>query len=58
LFKLKDLDPTESDLRAFGTIGAVDIAHPYMRETVQSMTARMGLPPLVLDIRAPEPVEA
>ncbi|MEV7231977.1 hypothetical protein AB0M79_33960 [Polymorphospora sp. NPDC051019] len=57
LFKVKDeVNPTESDLRAFGSVGALDIAHPYMRETVQSLTARMGLPPLVLEIRAPEPI--
>jgi preprotein translocase subunit SecB len=58
LFKIKDgMNPSEDELRAFGTFGSVDIAHPYMREIVQTLTGRMGLPPLVLDVRAPEPVE-
>jgi len=58
LFRIKDgRDLTEDELRAFGTVGAVDVAHPYMREIVQSLTGRMGLPPLVLDVRAPEPAE-
>src|SRR5690349_20106765 len=45
------LDP--DDLRAFGAIGAVRLAHPYFRELVQSLTAKMGMPPLVLDILPP-----
>ncbi|GAA2475732.1 protein-export chaperone SecB [Winogradskya humida] len=58
LFRLRDgWSPAEDELRSFGTYGAVDIAHPYMREIVQTITGRMGLPPLVLDIRAPEPTE-
>lgn len=58
LFRIKDgADPSEEEIRSFGTYGSVDIAHPYMREIVQTLTGRMNLPPLVLDVRAPEPAE-
>lgn len=44
---------TEADLQAFGSIGVLDVVHPYVRETVHNLTGRMGLPPLVLDIKVP-----
>lgn len=44
---------SEADLQAFGSIGALDIVHPYVREVVHNLTGRMGLPPLVLDIKIP-----
>jgi hypothetical protein len=43
----------EEDLQAFGTIGVLDIAHPYVRATVHSLALSMGLPPLVLEIKVP-----
>ncbi|MGV9976590.1 hypothetical protein ACWDUH_02800 [Micromonospora wenchangensis] len=58
LYRIRDRSrPTEADIRAFGLIGAVDVVHPHMREIVQTLTGRMGLPPLVLDFHAPEPVD-
>jgi len=46
----KELDV---DLRAFGSIAVLEIGHPYVREIVHSLTARMGIPPLVLDVNPP-----
>lgn len=40
-------------LEAFGAVGAVEIAHPYVRELVHTLTFRMGLPPFVLDVLPP-----
>ena len=51
--ELKDPTLTERDLEDFGVIGVLDIVHPYVREIVHSLTARMGLPPLVLDVKVP-----
>ena len=47
---------TDDDLIAFGSIGALSIAHPYVRELFHSLTSRMGLPPLLLEVMPPEPV--
>jgi preprotein translocase subunit SecB len=44
------LNPAEDDLRDFAEINGVFNAWSYWRELVQSMTARMGLPPLVLPV--------
>lgn len=42
-------------LAAFAQINGVFNAWPYIRETVQSLTTRMGLPPLTLAVfRVPE----
>jgi preprotein translocase subunit SecB len=38
------------DLRAFAELNGVFNAWPYWREYVQSMTTRMGLPPLVVPV--------
>ncbi|MEU8606664.1 hypothetical protein AB0C29_01480 [Actinoplanes sp. NPDC048791] len=48
-----DFAPSSPALRAFGAVGVVDIAHPYVRELVHSLSWRMGLPPLVLEVSAP-----
>jgi preprotein translocase subunit SecB len=53
VFELSSREFTEADLQAFGVIGALDIVHPYVREMVHSLTVRMGLPPLVLDVKTP-----
>lgn len=42
------IDP--DDVVSFGEISGAFAAHPYMRELAQSLTLRMGLPPLVLDV--------
>jgi len=52
VFKLK-VDATREELLAFGEIGVVEIAHPYVREIVHNLTFRMGLPPFVLDVAPP-----
>lgn len=52
VFKLKEEVPRE-ELLAFGEIGVVEIAHPYVREIVHNLTFRMGLPPFVLDVAPP-----
>lgn len=44
----------EDQLQAFGEVSAVFSAFPYVRELVQSLTVRAGLPALVLGtLRAP-----
>lgn len=40
----------EADLAAFAEVSVLFSVHPYVREVVQSLTARCGLPPLVLDV--------
>jgi hypothetical protein len=55
LFKVNqtsEIDP--NDLLAFASVGAIEIAHPYVREILHSLTGRMGLPPLLLDVKAPQ----
>lgn len=54
LLRIKSGDLGPDDITAFGSVGAIDIAHPFAREFVSSITGRMGLPPLVLDIRPPK----
>lgn len=44
---------TESDLKAFGAVGLIEIAHPYIRELVHSLSGRMGLPALVVEVAPP-----
>lgn len=54
VFRLTDHQKISSEeLEAFGAIGVVEIAHPYVREIVHSLTFRMGLPPFVLDVAPP-----
>jgi preprotein translocase subunit SecB len=42
--------PDDEELDAFSKSAAMLAVHPYAREFVQSMTSRMGLPPLTLDM--------
>jgi preprotein translocase subunit SecB len=44
---------TDAELRAFAAIGVLDILHPYLREQIQSLSIRMGLPRLVLNVKSP-----
>ncbi|WP_112681404.1 protein-export chaperone SecB [Micromonospora saelicesensis] len=54
VFALSDPDAISKEaLEAFGAIGVVEIAHPYMREIVHNLTLRMGLPPFVLEVAPP-----
>jgi preprotein translocase subunit SecB len=47
-------DLTDEQLDAFGEVSALFSGLPYARELVQNLTARAGLPPLVLPtLRAP-----
>jgi len=43
-------DIGEAELEAFGRESATFAAWPYIRETVQSLTARSGIPPLSLEV--------
>ena len=54
IFRLREGDSFESDdFQAFGALGVVELAHPYVREIVHNLTFRMGLPPFVLDVAPP-----
>jgi preprotein translocase subunit SecB len=54
IFELADRFESE-DLEAFGSIGVLTVAHPYVREMFHSLTGRMGIPPLLLEVMPPEP---
>jgi len=41
---------TDAHFKAFGRVNGLFNAWPYWREFVQSMTVRMGLPPLTLSV--------
>jgi preprotein translocase subunit SecB len=48
---LEDAPEFDDDhLEAFGAFTGVFAAHPYVREALQNLTIRLGLPPLVLDV--------
>jgi preprotein translocase subunit SecB len=53
IFDLAEHDFTNDDLAMFGGTAVLDIVHPYVREIFHSLTSRMGLAPLVLDIKTP-----
>jgi hypothetical protein len=54
LFKLSQgAEISASHLRSFGSIGVVEIAHPYVRELIHSLSGRMGLPPIVVEVLPP-----
>lgn len=54
LFRVNaDVVPDEEDLRVFGAVGVLEIAHPYFREVAHALSGRMGLPPLVLEVSPP-----
>ncbi|MEV0274110.1 protein-export chaperone SecB [Hamadaea sp. NPDC050747] len=40
--------PTEAEVEAFGRLYGVQLVYPYAREFVQSITSRMGFPPLTI----------
>ncbi|GLY04598.1 MULTISPECIES: hypothetical protein [Actinoplanes] len=44
---------TQGQLKAFGAVGLIEIAHPYIRELVHSLSGRMGLPALVVELAPP-----
>ena len=51
-----DLDPGDEELAAYGKVTTVPLVMPYLRSLVTDITARAGLPPLVLDtVRIPLP---
>ncbi|WP_417746326.1 hypothetical protein [Rosistilla oblonga] len=43
----------ENNLEAFGTLNGMYNLWPYLRELVQSMTIRIGMPPLTLPVFRP-----
>lgn len=46
-------DLTEAHFNAFGELNGLVNAWPFLRELIQSITSRMGLPPLTLPVRKP-----
>jgi preprotein translocase subunit SecB len=51
LYQLEEgAELTEGELAAFGNVSVLFTAHPYLRELLHSLTLRMGLPPLILDV--------
>jgi preprotein translocase subunit SecB len=53
LVDLKDSTGMDQDaLIAIGRREVIDLLHPHVRETLHSTTARMGIPPLLIDIKA------
>ncbi|WP_422773110.1 hypothetical protein ACN28C_09245 [Plantactinospora sp. WMMC1484] len=54
VFRLGQPDELSADeLNAFGSLGVVEIAHPYVRELVHNLTFRMGLPAFIIDVAPP-----
>jgi hypothetical protein len=49
-FRLPEAELADEALEAFGKHGVVVIAHPYAREFVHQMTARMQVPAFVLEV--------
>lgn len=45
-----DSDVSDQELAAFGQVSVLFTAYPYLREILHSLTGRMGLPPLILDV--------
>lgn len=51
LYQLQsDSDLDDDDLTAFGEVSVLFTAYPYLREILHTLTGRMGLPPLILDV--------
>jgi hypothetical protein len=50
IYEFKPSVPAEGDLAQFAQINAVYNAWPYLRELMQAMTVRMGVPPLTLPL--------
>jgi preprotein translocase subunit SecB len=56
IFEFEENDNLSSDdFAAFGAIGVLSVAHPYIRELLHNLTSRMGIPPLLLEVMPPEP---
>lgn len=49
IFEYEGEAPSNSDLKAYNP-EVLRLAHPYLTELVQTLTQKMGLPSLVLDI--------
>jgi hypothetical protein len=45
-----DYRPSDEELAAFGRVSVLFTAYPYLREALHSLTGRMGLPPLILEV--------
>ena len=53
-FREDDDAPIEDNaLKAFGARSVLEIAHPYARELVHNMTARMRVPAIILEVLPP-----
>ncbi len=48
-----DVEMTDRALQAFGAVGVVEIAHPYVRELLHHVTGRMNVPAFVLEVIPP-----
>ena len=55
IFQVMSEDIGSEDLAAFGALGVLSVAHPYIRELFHNITGRMGVPPLLLEVMPPEP---
>jgi len=51
--KIDDKEVDDKALKAFGSLGVVEIAHPYARELIHHITARMSVPPFILEVLPP-----
>ena len=51
-----ELEPNEEETGAYGDVTTIRLVLPYLRSLVSDITARAGLPPLILDtVRIPLP---
>jgi preprotein translocase subunit SecB len=50
VYTFEETAPPEGKLASFAQVNAVYNAWPYLRELVQSLTVRMGMPPLTLPL--------
>jgi hypothetical protein len=51
VYEVQGQQPLEAeDLEAFGNVSALFAAYPYLREQLQSLTVRSGLPPLTIGV--------
>lgn len=49
-FRSNDITLNDESLKAFGAYGVVEIAHPYARELIHHLTARMRVPSFILEV--------
>lgn len=52
-FEKDGIELNDDEIRAFGAVGVVEIAHPYARELVHSLTSRMRVPTLFVELFPP-----